>query len=211
MNCNKILFLGLLWLFGFQNAISAQDANETPKPKKQDFPISVSVNNHSWAFPLSSIVRLGPQYPGLTIGTEINYRVRPRTKFFQTLELGGFINPASGNGTYINTNLAFRYTGKRGILFDLGLGLGTFKSYFINDTYKQTDDGSYVQSDVNGVSALSNNIFLSAGYDLSVKHDKNLVLFVRYQWIASGAYWSNFVIRPSGLFHIGARHSLRTN
>ena len=201
--------LGLLWLFAFN--MTAQHPNETMMPNKQDFAVSLSLNNHSWAFPLSSVIRLGPQYPGLTLGTEFNYRVRPKTKFFQTLEIGGFINPASGSGTYFNTDVAFRYTTKRGLLFDIGTGFGMLKSYFINDTYQQQSDGSYQISDDTGISALSQNIFLGVGYDLSVKHDKNLVLFVRYQWIASAAYWSNIMIRPNGLFHFGIRHSLRTN
>lgn len=211
MKYTKTLIPILIWLFAFSDPVSAQHPNETLLPVKQDFSLAMSYNNHSWAFPLSSVFRMNPQYPGLTVGTEINYRVRPRTKFFQTFELGGFINSASGSGTYFNSDVAFRYTGKRGILLDIGTGFGSFKSYFINDTYKIQSDGSYLKSDDTGVTALSQNIFFSTGYDLSVKHDKNLVLFVRYQWIASAAYWSRIMIRPNGLLHIGIRHSLRTN
>lgn len=210
MNCSKIFILGLIWLFAFNESVSGQHANPTLLPNKQDFPLSISYNNHSWAFPLSSVFRFNPQYPGLTLGTEINYRVRPKTKLFQTFEFGGFVNSASGNGAYFNSDLAFRYTSKRGILMDVGTGFGLLKSYFINKAYYQESDGSYQLSSDKGVTALSQNIFLSAGYDMSVKHDKNLVLYVRYQWIASAAYWSSLGIRPSGLFHVGVRHSLRT-
>lgn len=208
MNCIKVLSIGLIWLIVSLNPLSAQD---TPKAKKQDFPISVSYNNHSWAFPLGSIFRANPQYPGLTIGTELNYRVRTKTTLFQSFEVGGFLNSASGNGSYANTNFGFRYTGKRVIMFDVGLGLGLFKSYHINDTYQQQENGSYLKVKDKGINALSNNIFLSLGYDLSVKHNRNLMVFARYQWIASGAYWSLTTIRPNGLFHVGVRRSLRTN
>ena len=211
MKIKNIIVLLAILLFAQKGPILAQHANKTLLPYKQDFVLSVSYNNHSWAFPFSSIFRLSPQYPGLSVGTELNYRVRPKTKFYQTLELGGFINSASGSGTYVNSDIAFRYTSKKGILLDIGTGFGILKSYFINDTYNIQSDGSYSQSNDTGVTALSQNIFFSTGYDFSVKKDKNLVLFLRYQWIASAAYWSNIGIRPSGLLHFGVRHSLRTN
>jgi len=208
MNCKKNLFFNILLLLSLPIVSISQDIE---KVKKQDFPISMSYNNHSWAFPLGSILRLNPQYPGLTVGTEINYRVRPKTKLFQVVELGGFLNSASGNATYVNTSLAFRLSTDFGLYSDIGLGLGIFSSYYINDTYTQQENGSYSLSDEKATTALSNNIFLGLGYDLSKKYDKNLQVFVRYQWIASGSYWSMITIRPSGLFHIGIRHSLRTN
>lgn len=208
MNCKKLY---LASIFIITCSLNQAFCQESSKVFKQDFPLVLSYNNHSWAFPFSSVLRMNPQYPGFTLGTEINYRVREKTKLFQSLEIGGFINPASGNATYFNSDLGFRFTSKKSIFMDLGFGFGLLKSYHINDTYKQQEDGLYSLVKDKGITALSQNIFIGAGYDLSKKYSKNFSLFVRYQWIASAAYWSNIIIRPNGLFHLGIRKSLRTN
>ncbi len=207
MSFKQVLIIFLL-LLGLIPKTQAQEPSPT---KKQDFPFYLSYNNHSWAFPFGSIFRLNPQYPGLTSGIEINYRVRSKSKLFQTFELGGFLNQASGNALYFNSNLAFRYSFVPAIHFDIGLGLGAFNSYRINDIYRLTESGNYISIKDRGVSALSNNLFLSVGYNLSTAFNKELTLYVRYQWIASGAYWDLTTIRPSGLLNIGIRTSLRKN
>lgn len=208
MNVKQVLLLAFLLCLG-QISRSQEDGKKEMQ-KKQDFPIYLTYNNHSWAFPFGSVFRLTPHYPGATGGFEINYRVRSKTKLFQTIDIGGFLNNASGNAIYFNSNLAYRYSFKCKVHMDIGLGIGILNSYHINDIYIQTDSGNYISEKDRGVGALSNNLFLGIGYDVLKIMNNLLSIFVRYQWIASGAYWDLTTIRPNGLLHIGFRTSLRS-
>jgi len=196
-----VLLSFLLLSFGIPSLMGQNASLE----KKQDFPISVSLTNHSWAFPLSKVFRLNPIHPGLSVGTEFYYLKRERAQLFQTGEIGGFINKNSGSAWYINSNLAFRFTNMWGLMLESGLGLGYFNSYHRSIAYTQETNGNYVEAESKATPSSSINISLAIGYDFSKKRERELTLFMRYHWIASTSYWSIIGIRPSGLLHIGAR------
>lgn len=200
MNCRPSIIIIILLSLGLNSSAQEQSAE-----RKQTFPLSIAYSSHSWAFPLTQVIRMNPQYPGMAVGTEIYYRKRAKTKLFQTIEAGGFINQSSGSALYFQSDIAYRYTADFGMMLDIGLGFGLFKTYYTRDTYSQDATGAYTKSSDNGVSALSQNIFLSVGYDLSKKTDKNWMPFLRYQWIASAAYWSTIPIRPNGLLQVGVQ------
>lgn len=179
------------------------------KEKKQTFPISVTLSNQSWAFPLSKIFRLNPYYPGASLGTEYYYLKRPKSKLFQTLEVGGFINKNQGSALYVNSNITYRNTTKFGLVSEIGLGFGYFNSFHPTAIYEQQADGDFELVKDSGVPAFSNNLSLALGYDLTKKFDKKLMPFLRYQWIASGKYWSIIGIRPSALLHLGLQFNFK--
>jgi hypothetical protein len=180
-----------------------QAQNETVK--KQTFPISISITNHSWAFPFNKVFRFSPLYPGGSVGTEFYYKNKPAFQLFQTAQIGGFLNKASGSGFYINSNLGIRHTLKFGLEMNLSLGLGYFYSFYPSDTYVQNLNGEFEKSNKSGVGAMSANISLGLGYDFSRKYNKNFTPFIQYQWMASTYYWSLITIRPNGLLHAGIR------
>jgi hypothetical protein len=180
-----------------------QAQNETEK--KQTFPISISITNHSWAFPFNKVFRLNPLYPGISAGTEFYYKNKPTFKFFQTAQIGGFLNKASGAGCYFNSNIGLRHTMKFGLAIDFSFGLGYFHSFYPSDTYVQNLNGEFEKSNKGGVGAMSGNISLGLGYDFSRKKNKYFTPFIQYQWIAGTYYWSLITIRPNGLLHLGIR------
>lgn len=208
MNLKKI-HLALL-LFGgctlFQSTVFSQEN------KKQTFPISVALTNHSWAFPFQEVFRMNPVYPGLSAGTEFYYKNGEKFDFMQTAEIGGFINNSAGSGLYFNTNLGLRYTFDVGLFLGGEFGLGYFNSLYPSTTYTLDENGSYVKSNKFGVGALSSNFSMRIGYDLSRKHQKQISVFARYQWIASTYYWSLITIRPNGLLQLGITfHPFKNN
>ena len=197
-----LLFL-LLILIGFQPLYGQDSPSE--KERKQTFPISISLTNHSWSFPLTNIFRLDPIYPGMVIGTEFYFLKRTKSKLFQTVEIGGFINKNQGSALYLNSNFTYRYTTKFGLMSEVGLGLGYFHGFHRTATFEQQDSGEFIEVKDRGVGALSSNIAFGLGYDLSKKQEKNWMPFIRYQWIASTNYWSIIGIRPNGLLHLGVQ------
>jgi hypothetical protein len=173
--------------------------------RKQTFPLAMSLTNHSWAFPFKQVFRFNPIYPGISAETEFYYKSKPTFKLFQTGQIGGFLNNSSGSAIYLNSNIGMRYASKFGLTTELSLGLGYFFGLYSSDTYIQSANGNYEKSKKAGIGAMSGNISIGFGYDFSIKFDKNITPFLRYQWIASTYYWSLITIRPNGLLHLGAR------
>jgi len=171
--------------------------------KKQSWPISFTVSNHSWSFPMTNVFRIKPLYPGFSVGTEFYYIKKEKGRLFQTFEIGGFANSNQGSATYFNSNLTYRFTARFGLMTEVGIGLGYFHGFQRSATYEQTEAGTFAPVKDNGIPASSSNISFALGYDLSKVLAKNITPFVRYQWIASTNYWSNIGIRPNGLLHLG--------
>lgn len=193
---------GLIGTFILASGISfGQDTSD----HKQELPLSVSLTNHSWAFPFSQVFRMGPIYPGASVETAYYYRNKEKLDLLQTAQIGGFYNSSSGSALYFNSDLQIKYTANFGLTADLGLGLGYLHSFYPSTTHVQTESGTYETANKAGVGALSANLSLGLGYDLSKKTDLNISPFIRYQWIGSTAYWSLLNIRPNGLLHLGVQ------
>lgn len=205
MYSKKTMLLYLLFLLFSSQTLFGQVQKEE---RKQTYPISIALSSHSWAFPLSNVFRLNPYYPGLAVGTEFYFIKRPKSKLFQTAEIGGFLNKNQGSALYFNSNLTYRYTTKFGLMTEIGLGLGYFHGFHRSDTYEQEASGEFTKVKDGGIGSLSSNLTLGIGYDLSKKSDKNWMPFLRYQWIASTSYWSIIGIRPNGLFQLGVQIDL---
>lgn len=207
MYCTKKHLLLLLFLvIGFL-PLKAQNS-EMEKERKQTFPISFSVTNHSWSFPLTNVFRINPIYPGMSVGTEFYFLKRPKSKLFQTAEIGGFINKNQGSAFYFNSNFTYRYTAKFGLMSEIGLGLGYFHGYHRTTTFEQQASGEFEEVKDRGIGAMSSNLAFALGYDFAKKGGKKWMPFIRYQWIASTSYWSIIGIRPNGLLHLGAQINL---
>ena len=146
---------------------------------------------------------MAPFYPGLSAETELYYASRPHFKCYQTIQAGGFLNSSSGSALYLNSNFGMRYAAEFGLTADLSFGLGYFHTFYTSPTFTQNESGAFVESNKRGIGAMSGNISLGLGYDLSKKTETDMRLFLRYQWIASTYYWSLITIRPNGLLHLG--------
>ncbi|MFT5820162.1 MAG: hypothetical protein ACI8ZM_001396 [Crocinitomix sp.] len=198
----QLLFLSIfLFTFFLNGNVYGQENTK----KEQQFPISIMVGNHSWAFPFNQVFRVAPFYPSVSAETEFYYVHKPVFQLYQTAQIGGFINRSSGSAIFFNTNIGMRYTFGMGLNTDLSLGLGYFNGYYPKTTYELTAQGTYAPSKIKSIGASSANISLSIGYDFSKKYGKEFTLFTRYQWIGSTSYWSLIGIRPNGLLKIGVR------
>lgn len=198
------LFFYLLFLVNIQ--ANAQADNQ--RQNQQHFPISLSVFNHTWAFPLSNVLRIAPIYPGISIGSEYHYRDGKKIALYQTFELGGFYNQSSGSAFYLNTNFGIRGQTKFGLMADFSFGLGYFHGFYPSTTYHLSQAGLYEKTKNNGIGASSANFSFTLGYQLK-KTNKKITPFIGYQWMASTTYWSLITIRPNGLLKTGIRFNLK--
>ncbi|MFK8037271.1 MAG: hypothetical protein AB8B74_03190 [Crocinitomicaceae bacterium] len=174
----------------------------------QSFPISISVLNHSWAFPGSQVYRIVPLYPGIAIGSEYQYKKWKKTALYQVLEIGGFLNNSAGSGIYVNTNIGFRGITNFGLMTEFSLGLGYFQGFYPSNVYSLAGSGVYEQVKGNGIGALSSNINFQLGYQIK-KSKRQLTPYIGYQFLASTYYWSLITIRPNGLLKAGIRFNLK--
>ena len=205
MSCKKLLFIYLPFL---AIGLTSSFAQEVVEERKQNFPISISISSHSWAFPFSNVFRFNPYYPGLSVGTEYYYLKRDKSKLFQNAEIGGFLNSSQGSAIYFNSNFGYRYTANFGLMAEVGLGLGYFHGFHRSHIYEQTPNGDYKKVVDSGVGSLSANVFTGIGYDLSKVSNRKVMPFIRYQWMGSTSYWSIIGIRPNGLLHLGIQSTI---
>lgn len=195
--------LGLMLVLSLSKVTHAQPENQ----RKQKFPISVSLANQSWALPFSRILRMAPFYPGINFGTELCYKEKEKFKFYQSLELGGFINRTAGSAFYFNSDLGIRAKFKRGWKTDFAIGLGYFHGFHPSYIYAQQSDGTFLQVKDRGVGAMSANFKIGLEYGFK-SNSRELTIITAYQWIASTYYWSLIGIRPNSMLHIGAKANL---
>ena len=199
-----VLCLSLIWLVGHQGLAQDTQAHKST----QNFPLSLSLTNQSWAFPFSKVFRLAPIYPGILVGSEYQYKSRKKTTIYQSLELGGFINRSAGSALYAHTNFGLRYHTNFGLTADLSLGLGYFHGFRPSAVYSLNEEGSYEKVTDKGLGASAANINLQLGYSLK-ETKQNWTPFLGYQWMASTYYWSLITIRPSGFLKMGIRFNLK--
>ncbi|MFY0687015.1 MAG: hypothetical protein JXQ90_07620 [Cyclobacteriaceae bacterium] len=164
--------------------------------------ISYSLLNHSWAFPLSKIVRVtGPVSPGFTIGTEFEHKQWKKNTFIQSIQLGGFINKSTGAGYFILTDLGLKHDFKR-VQSEFSTGLGWMNSYTASEVWERGDEG-FQRAENQSASGMLMSFSLGLRYPITAAVVNQVVPFVLYQWIASTPYFDVIPIRPQGLLHIG--------
>jgi hypothetical protein len=172
---------------------------------QQTFPVNISVFNHSWAFPLMEIGRIAPVYPGLSLGTEYQYERWEKVELFQTINLAGFINQASGSAWLINSDFGVRTPSKWGLYGETTMGLGFMNAYHPSPIYEMNAENAYVSVKDTGKGSSLITFSFGMGYHLSKPESVKISPFIKYQWMASRPYFDSLPIRPHGLLHVGCQ------
>lgn len=180
------------------------------KAQKQDFPVSLSVINQSWAFPQKKVFRMKPFYPGLVFGTEYSYKEGKRGRLLQSANFGFFINNVTGSCLFLHSDFVYRYTFNFGLFADVSLGLGYVHAFYPREIFRQNDENEYVKVRDTGKPAIMVSNSFSLGYDFSRKMNKPIALYLRYQWFAQYPYFELIPIRPNGVLHVGLRYYWKT-
>lgn len=167
-------------------------------------PLTVSVMNHSWAFPFSKVIRTnGPLYPGLSLGTEHTWRQKNRNQWCQSGEIGGFLNRSMGSALYASSEFRYRRHIPNGLRPEAGIGLGYFHAFSSSPLLQQQSDGSFAEIKDKGKGGSLVSISMGFGYAIPRAEHKPLSVFVRYQWMAATPFTDIIPIRPTGLLHLG--------
>lgn len=172
-------------------------------------PITVSVLNHSWAFPLSKVIRTnGPVYPGVSVGTEHSWRKKNRNQWVQSAELGGYLNRSMGSALYASSEFRYRRHVQNGLRPETGIGLGYFHAFSPTPLLQQQADGHFAEIKDKGKGGSLVSISMGMGYAIPRPEQKPLAIFIKYQWMAATPFTDIIPIRPTGLLHLGIRASL---
>jgi hypothetical protein len=174
---------------------------------EQKFPVSASLINHTWAFPFQQVFRIKPFYPGGVAGTEYVYKENKRSRLFQTLNLGFFLNKTTGSAVFLASDFGYRYTTKFGVFADVSLGLGYLHAFYPRKIYRQNEQNEYVKVHDIGKPVVMVSTSFSLGYDCSKKTSLPLSPFIKYQWFAQYPYFELIPIRPNGILHLGLRYN----
>jgi len=172
------------------------------KAENRLFPVSVSVLNQSWAFPMSGFTRFTPLYPGVTTGI-FRLRADRLFSFPQSAHLGYFYNNVAGSAAFLYVDQGIHFSPKCGFYADISLGLGYMQAFHPRDIYRKENDVYEKVRDL-GKPSFMFSFSQSIGYDLTIKFSMPIAPFIKYQWIASYPYFDMvFPIRPSSMVHLG--------
>ena len=176
------------------------------KAQKQDFPVSLSIINQSWAFPQKKIFRMKPFYPGLVFGTEYSYKEGKRGRLFQSANLGFYVNNITGSCLFLQSDLAYRFTLNLGLFTDVSLGLGYVHAFYPREIFRQNKENGYVKVRDTGKPAIMVSNSFSLGYDFTKRTGLHFAPFIKYQWFAQYPYFELIPVRPNGILHVGLRY-----
>lgn len=180
-------------------------SNDSTDVKTKGIPLQVSLVNHSWAFPLMSVARISPLYPGMFLGSEHLYLEGKRSSLGQTATIGGFLNQATGSALLAHTDLMYRYSTGFGLEAGASFGIGYMHAFHSRPTYRLNDNNVYEATPNRGKPSALVSLSISTGFDLEKSTGLPIVPFLKYQWMASTPYTDIIPIRPHGLLHLGVR------
>lgn len=159
--------------------------------QKTPWPLNISVFNESTTIPFTTFFTL-PVHPGLQVGTEFNYRIKTRTRFFQTVNVNYFFHRHLAHGISLNTELGYEYRMKSGFAFTGLLGLGYLHTFATTAEYDFVN-GVYEPAPDRGNARLYPSLSLDVGYYLKRKEASSSKLFIRYQSWAEYPYSPGFI------------------
>lgn len=133
-------------------------------------------------------------HPGVKICADYNLKEWDKTKITKkdsskTINKSLLISPAFGffyhkryqTGLSIIPECKYKKRNKKGGFYELGIGLGYFRS-FIPNTYEVNSSGE-VNKTIAGHNYFASNYFVSFGKDLSVKKNLPIAYFIKPQFI----------------------------
>lgn len=170
----------------------------------RQLPFTVSVFNQSTSMPFTKIFT-SPVHPGIQAGTELNHRVKKRTRIFQTINLSYFFHNRLAQGVKINTELGYEYRLKAGLAFSGRVGLGYLHSFTTAQEFSLVN-GSYTKKTDRGNPHIVPSISFDAGYYLKKAIRNSPQIFIRYETWAEYPYSPGFIpVMLHTNFHIGTK------
>lgn len=181
-----------------------------PAQEKQT-PLSLSIFNNGTSLPGSGYAGVFSRniHPGLTLGTAHLYRVRQKSRLFQTLKLGYFYHRHNQHAIQLYSELGYRYNIGKGFYAAALAGGGYLHSFADVEQY-MLENGKYVRKANTGRPQLMVSASLAAGYDLAPKTGIPLSLFLQYQFWLQAPFVKKYVpLLPNTALHLGASYILK--
>ena len=157
--------------------------------QKSPIPINFSVYNESTAIPYTSFFTR-PVHPGIQVGTEINYKLKDKKRWFQSANLNYYYHRHLAHGMGISSELGYEYRHPTGIALTGLFGLGYLRTYTPSVEYTFVD-GQYQKKADKGNSRLYPSFSLDLGYYLKPSKKDSPKFFLRYQ------SWLEYPFSPS--------------
>jgi len=177
--------------------------------QEASIPLSLSLFNNGTSLPGGGYLGVFSKnlHPGITLGTGLTYRQRPRTALFQTLKLGYFYHRHAQHAVQLYSEFGYRYYITRKWYAEGLPGLGYLHSFADMQQFRW-EQGRYVPKKNYGRPQFMLTASLSAGYDLTSLHVP-LRLFLQYQFWLQAPFVNKYVpLLPNTALHIGAVYQL---
>jgi hypothetical protein len=188
----KGLFILFLLLTSF--LLKAQDTLSTTYSK---FPIKVTIGNHSVGFPLQNLFKASNL--NLSIGSELSLNKNKKHQLLIAPSIGFFHNKVIGSSFTLNIDFDYRYTHKKGVFIETGLGIGFLDQFHPRTIYElNIADGTYHEVKDKGTIFSSMGFNLGIGYDFSKKFDSPIRIGINHNFFIQTTYFdlANFPIMP---------------
>jgi hypothetical protein len=172
--------------------------------QRNAIPINVSLFNESTSIPFTRFIAI-PIHPGLQVGTEFNYRIKEKSRLFQTVNLGYFYHNYLFQGIGINSELGYEYRLKGGLALSGLFGVGYMHTFGTSEefTFK---DGKYEKETDKGNTRIYPSLSLDVGYYLNRAQRNSPKIFLRYQSWVEYPYSPGFIPAMTHTnMHIGAK------
>ncbi|HEX8532103.1 MAG TPA: hypothetical protein VF646_18840, partial [Cytophagales bacterium] len=140
---------------------------------------------------------------GVRLGTELYYRNRPGTQWFQTVHLGYYAHRSLHHGLFVSTGLGYRRN--IGPLFvDATLGGGYLHLVSRVPVYRPTGDGNFTKTP-----GRFHKFMPTLGLGVGCRLSDRTALFTRYEVFGLAPIAQDIPVLPHRALHLGARVNLK--
>jgi hypothetical protein len=172
-------------------------------PARAELPVSLEVGQRAVALPLGTSWR--DFWPVGVVGTEFEHTRGRYGSLHQKARLGVMGSPVLGPATWLQTDLAYRYTTARGPLGEVSLGLGYAHAFYPRPIYRQQDDGRYARATDRGTPGALLGAGASVGYDFDQALGLPLTALLSYQWLVQTPFLEILPAAPQSIVSLGVR------
>lgn len=161
------------------------------RSQTKPLPINVSVFNESTAIPFTRFITT-PLHPGIQVGTEFDYHVKPYSRLFQTANVSYFYHNYLAQGVGLHTELGYEYRSTMGLALTGLFGLGYMHTFATTEEFTH-NNGQYEKKADKGNARLIPSLSFDIGYYLRAADMHSLKIFLRYQAWAEYPYSPDFI------------------
>ena len=194
----------IVWLLVAGMFTESVKAQTSSKQDYRNFPIVLSVQFHSLAFPLKDLTS-NFKNVGIGIGTEI--ALGSKHNWAQQFQLSWYRNKQAGNGVLVYTQSSWRPTLVSHVYSELKAGFGFTYNFRPVESFKQ-DNGEWTSVGHKGKWLFTVPIGISLGYN-DFSNNTYVAPFVSYQVLASLGYAKGIPVITNSLFQLGTRIHLQ--